>query len=253
MQFPADPYRYRGDSPHVGPSRPLSQGDVFVDIPLLGPAQRHPTQAGTWIAPKPRTGPKALGLFVTHPCASRSQTTFQLAPAVSIAPVVKRPSNWGPPWDGYHSYVPLPDLRDGQDYVAKLGEVCSVPTEALVGQRVACLSQDGLEALFHRLAMNSLRFPKTPTHYTYEAARLTHEVDLWERWAAHFGGEGGFQDWLNEPFEGQAHEDADGEPVAESAQPTGRTRREVLLWNYTEVSDALDAHLASQPTAPPTA
>lgn len=75
-----------------------------------------------------------------------------------------QPSNWGPPWDGYYSYVPLPGLRDGQDYVAKLGEACSVPTEALAGQRIACLNRDGLEALFHRLAMNSLRFPKTPTH-----------------------------------------------------------------------------------------
>jgi hypothetical protein len=39
-----------------------------------------------------------------------------------------------------------------------------------------------------------------------------------------------------------------GEPVAESAQPTGQTRRELLLWNYTEVSDELDAHLASEPS-----
>jgi hypothetical protein len=235
MQFPADPYRYRSDAPHVGPSRPLSQGDVFVDIPLLGPAQRHPTQPGTWVAPKPRTGPKALG------------------PSVSIAPVVMRPANWGPPWDGYYSYVPLPGLRDGQDYVAKLGEVCSVPTEALPGQRIACLNPDGLEALFHRLAMNSLRFPKTPTHYTYEATRLTHEIDLWERWTTHFGSEAGFQDWLNDPFEGQPREDAEGEPLAESAQPTGQTRREVLLWNYTEISDTLDTYLSSQPSAPPAA
>jgi hypothetical protein len=244
MEFPAEPYQYRDDEPHVGPARPLSQGDVFVNIPLLGPAQPHPKQAGTWVAPKPRTGPKALGLFVTHPCASRSQTTSQLARVVSIAPVVKCPDRWGPPWDGYFSYVPLPGLRDGQNYVAKLNEVCSVPTEALAGQRIACLNEHGLKALFHRLAMNALRFPETPLHYQTEAERLTYEINLWERWTEHFGVEDGFQDWLDEPFGGQPREDAEGNTIPGSQQPSGKSRREVLVWNYEEVNEELSTRLA---------
>lgn len=243
MKFPGEPYLYRCEDPHAGPGRPLSQGDIFVNIPLLGPAQRHPKQAGTWISPKPRTGPNALGLFVTHPCASRSQTTYALSKVVSIAPVVKCPDRWGPPWSGYYSYVPLPGLRGGQHYVAKLDEVCSVPTEALLGHRIACLNEDGLKALFHRLAMNALRFPETPVHYTTEAERLTYEINLWERWAVHYGTEDGFQDWLDEPFEGQPREDVDGNVIEGSQEVTGRTRREVLVWNYDEVGDELTAKL----------
>jgi len=244
MEFPAEPYQYRRDDPFAGPDRPVSQGDVFIDIPLVGPALRDPKQAGTWRAPKVKIGPKALGLFITHPCASRSRDTYELTEFVSIARVVKCPDRWGPPWDGYYSYVPLPSLRDGQNYVAKLDEVCSVPTEALVGQRIACLNEHGLEALFHRLAMNALRFPETPTHYKTEAQRLTYEINLWERWAAHYSTEGGFQDWLDEPFEGQPREDADGNVIDGSQQPTGTTRREVLVWNYDELGDELTAKLA---------
>jgi hypothetical protein len=243
MAYPTVPYLHRSDAPHAGPHRPLSQGDVFMDIPLVGAAQRDPKQPGTWRA-RTRTGPNALGLFVTHPCSARSQTTYQLAPQVSIAPVVKCPRNWGPPWDGYFNFVPLPDLRDGEDYVAKLGEVCSVSSEALAGQRIACLSQDGLKALFHRLAMNALRFPETPAHYKTEAARLTNEINLWERWTMHHGTESGFQAWLDEPFGGQPSEDAAGNLIADSAQETGQPRRAVLVWNYDELSDELDAALS---------
>lgn len=171
MRFPAAPYLYCDSASHVGPSRPLSQGDVFLDIPLVGAAQPDPKQAGTWRA-RTRTGPKALGLFVTHPCGSRSRETHKLSPVVSIAPVVRCPEVWRAPWEGWYEYFPLPNLRDGHDYVAKLSEVCPVPTSALVGHRIACLNREGLEALFHRLAMNSLRYPETPVHYTTEAARL---------------------------------------------------------------------------------
>lgn len=244
MDFPAALYLYREDEPPVGPGRPISQADVFVDIPLVGPAQPNTKQAGTWVASKPRTGPKALGLFVTHPCASRSRDTYALRPAVSIAPVVKCPSNWGPPWDGYYEYFPLPNLRDGQDYVAKLSEVCPVPTAALTGRRIACISGEGLEALFHRLAMNSLRFPETPAHYRTEATRLTYEINLWERWTIGKGEEIGFQKWLDEPFGGSEREDASGRVILGSAEPTGFTRRSVLVWNYDEVAAELDAELA---------
>jgi hypothetical protein len=243
MPYPTTPYLHHSDQPHAGPHRPLSQGDVFVDIPLVGAAYRDPKH-GTWRAPKPRTGQDSLGLFVTHPCASRSQTTHKLAPCISVAPVVKCPSNWGPPWDGYYNFVPLPSLRDGQDYVAKLAEVCPVSSAALAGKRIACLSQEGLEALFHRLAMNSLRFPETPMHYETEAAKVTNEINLWERWTTRCGTGEGFQDWLDEPFEGQAREDANGSVIEGSREPSGQPRRAVLVWNYEELCEEFDAALS---------
>jgi hypothetical protein len=129
----------------------------------------------------------------------------------------------------------------GKDYVAKLGEACPVPTNALEGRRIAVLTVEGLEALFHRLAMNSLRFPETPTHYKTEAARVTHEIDLWEHWITKCGTGDGFQQWLDQPFTGQPWEDAAGTVIPGSAQPTGEPRRKVLTWNYTELCDELDA------------
>lgn len=244
VEFPRAPYLYREDEPHAGPARPLSQGDVFLDIPLVGPAQPHPRQEGTWVAPKPRTGPSALGLFVTHPCGSRSRGTHALNPFLSIAPVVKCPTNWGPPWEGWYEYFPLPSLRNGEDYVAKLSEVCPVPSAALEGSRIACLSGDGLRALFHRLAMNSLRFPETPLHYGIEAERLTTEINLWERWTSHQGSHDGFHEWLDEPFGGQAREDAEGSAIQGSAEPSGESRRAVLVWNREEVIEEMNNFLS---------
>lgn len=191
--------------------------------------------------PKARTGSKALGLFVTHPCASRNQTTHELAPCVSIAPVVKCPHNWGPPWEGYYELVPLPGLRNGENYVAKLGEVCSVRAEALVGHRIASLNQEGLvEALYHRLAMNSLRFPETPVHYKTEAARLASELSLWEHWTTRYGTEDGFQEWLDQPFGGQPHEDSGGNLIAGSERASGEIRRAVITWNYDDLLTELE-------------
>ena len=246
MEFPDDPYRYRADEPHVGPFRPISQGDVFAGIPLLGPAQPHPTQAGTWTS-KPRTGPNALGMFVTHPCASRHRTTFQLNSVVAIAPVVRCPNNWGPPWVGYHAFCPLPGLRGGEHYVAKLGEVCPVPTAALEGQRIACLTGEALEKFFHRLAMNSLRYPEIPTHFETEALKLMSETDLWEMWVEHRGAGAeqdlAFQTWLSGPFGGQGEEDEHGNQIAGSATPPGEPRRDVLSWNWEEVLAELEQEL----------
>jgi hypothetical protein len=92
--------------------------------------------------------------------------------------------------------------------------------------------------------MNSLRFPETPLHYQTEATRLTNEINLWERWIAHHGTEAGFQAWLDEPFGGQPYEDADGNVIPGSAQPTGEPRRAVLVWSYDELVAELDASLS---------
>ena len=235
MQLPSNPYGGRPRESAAG-GRPISQGDVFDDLPLVGAAQPHTKQEGTWVSTKPR---RSLGLLITHPCGSRSRETHKLLPVLSVAPVVRCPSNWGPPWDGYYNLMPLPDLSDGQHYVAKLNEVCPVAAVAFGGIRVAYMAQEGLEALYHRLAMNSLRFPETPAHYAAEAGRLSGEIDLWEVWVRHAGSEDGYQAWLDAPFGGQPIEGPDGEFIEGSVQPTGQSRREVLLWNREEIETEL--------------
>jgi hypothetical protein len=236
--FPDHPYRHRQDDPDVGSPRPMSQGDVFLDVPLAGPATPHPKHADQW-QPQVRTGPKALGMIVTHSCAARSQVTHRLSPVLSVAPVVKCPAGFDPPWEGYFELFPLPALRGGQDYVAKLNEVCPVPSDALAGRRIACLTEEGMEALFHRLAVNAIRFPEVPAHFGIEARRITFEMDLWELWAQRAETEDGFQGWLDEPFGGQLSEDSDGHVLEGSSVPSGQSRRELLVWNFDEVREEL--------------
>lgn len=255
--LPDDLYCHRLDDPQAGPHRPISQGDVFADIPLTGPAQRDAKQEDTWRAAKPRTGPKSFGMIVTHPCAGRSPSTNRLNPVLSVAPVVRCPSEWGPPWDGHLDLFPLPALRDASDYVAKLNEVGPMPSEAFEGHRIACLTSGGLTALYHRLARNSIRYPEIPAHFGTEAERLTNETDLWERWTEVRETEEGFQDWLSGDFEGQPEEDENGEPVAGTATASGQPRRAVLVWNIDELRRELEDELgtsrgeAEPPASPP--
>jgi len=79
-------------------------------------------------------------------------------------------------------------------------------------------------------------------HYVTEAQRVTTEIDLWERWVTETGAEDGFQEWLDEPFAGQSAEDENGNIVPDSAEPSGESRRSVLLWNREEVEEELDEY-----------
>jgi MoCo/4Fe-4S cofactor protein with predicted Tat translocation signal len=241
--LPEDPYLDRQDKPHVRPDRPLSQGDVFVDIPLVRAAKHSETSAHRFIAPT-KIGPNALGMLVTHPCSSRSRSTHALKESVSIAPVVRCPPEFGPPWGGYYECFPLPGLRDGKDYVADLSAICPVRSEYLNGHRIACLGTEGLAALFHRLALNDSRLDRIPDHFAAEAERLSTETNLWELWVAKHSTEDGFQEWLNEEFPGQPIEDEHGQLVAGSAEQTGTPRREVLRWNFDEIKTELEQLLS---------
>src|SRR5437667_153078 len=73
MDFPDAPYLYRQDNPTAAPARPISQGDVFVGVPLAGVATADRRLAGGWNG---RAQP-GIGLLGTHPCASRSCHTVE--------------------------------------------------------------------------------------------------------------------------------------------------------------------------------
>src|SRR5271155_2505179 len=117
-------------------------------------------------------------------------------------------------------------------------------SEYLSGHRIACLSTDGLAALFHRLAVNSSRLDRISEHFAPEAERLSTEMDLWELWVGARDTEDGFQEWLDEEFSGQPIEDEHGQLVAGSAERTGTPRREVLRWNYEEIETELEQLLS---------
>jgi MoCo/4Fe-4S cofactor protein with predicted Tat translocation signal len=237
--LPEDLYLARQDAPHIRPARPFSQGDIFVDIPLVRAAKQSAKRANQLAAPV-KTGPNALGMIVTHPCSSRSRSTHALKESISVAPIVRCPEGFKPPWAGYYEFFPLPGLKGGEAYVANLAEICPVRSEYLDGHRIACLSSAGLAALFHRLAMNSSRLERIPDHFAPEAERLSTEMDLWELWVSTYDEEDGFQAWLDEEFSGQPMEDEQGQLVIGSAERTGTSRREALRWNYEEVKAELE-------------
>lgn len=245
--FPEDIYLYRQDEPNAGGARPLSQGDVFLNIPLLRAAKQDSRHQSKWV-PQVKSGPKAIGILLTHPCSGRSRGTYELRESVSVAPVVRRPAGFEPPWHGYYEFFPLPALKGGEDYVADLAATCPVRSEYLHGHRIASLTSEGVAALFHRLALNSSRLDRIPDHFAAEANRLHFEMSLWELWATDRGTEHGFQNWLDEEFVGQ-HE-SDGEtPIAGAPKSSGISRREVLVWNYEEIEEELQnfLRLASKP------
>jgi MoCo/4Fe-4S cofactor protein with predicted Tat translocation signal len=240
--LPDDLYRYRQDIPHAGGVRPLSEGDVFVNIPLVRAARPSQKHAGQWIS-SIKTGPKALGMLITHPCSSRSRTTHALKESLTVAPVVKCPDGFGPPWEGYYELFPLPALKDGEDFVADLSSLCPVAADHLEGQRIASLTAGGLTALFHRLSLYFTRLDRIPDHFGSESERLFYEVELWELWANVRGTEDEFQEWLDEEFGGQPLEDEAGVQIAGTAEGTGTSRRAVLRWNYEEIRSELEAFL----------
>ena len=240
--LPPDPYLYRAHVPHAGGARPVGQGDVFLDVPLLRAAKPNLRHVGQWLA-SVKAGDQALGMLTTHPCSSRSRATDRLRESVTIAPVIRAPQGFEAPWTGYYEYFPLPGLRDGDNYVADLSAVCPVRSELLAGRRISCLNADGLAALFHRLSLHSTRLDRIPDHFKSEAERLSFEMALWEIWATARGTEDGFQTWLDDAFEGQPQENADREHGAATQEPTGTSRREALRWNFEEIKDELTRFL----------
>jgi hypothetical protein len=274
--LPADPYHYLESSPHAGGARPLNQGDVFLDIPLLRAAVPDPRHRGQWKA-SVKVGTKALGMLVTHPCSSRARGTGTLKESVSIAPVSRCPKGFEVPWDGFYEYFPLPGLRDGKDYAADLSAVCPVRSEHLRDRRIACLSEEGLAALFHRIALNSSRLDRIPDHFASEAQRLFFEMGLWEQWTTATETEDGFQAWLDEPVQLPPIEDPE-DPLAATAKVAGlalpgpvsrresgsdpeppsdppapgdspgpvTSRREALRWHHEHIVKEMETNLGSK-------
>jgi hypothetical protein len=199
--LPHELFLHRQDVPHVGGARPLSQGDVFLGIPLLRAAKEKERHPGQWTA-QVKGVENALGMLVSHPCSSRSRTTHALKESVSVAPISRCPPGFAVPWTGYYEYFPLPGLREGADYVADLSAICPVRSGFLEAKRIACLTAEGLAALFYRLAVNFTRLDRMPDHYSAEADWLFSEMSLWEIWTVAKGTEVGFQSWLDGEFTG---------------------------------------------------
>jgi hypothetical protein len=221
--FPPQPYLEHRDQPVARPARPVCQGDVFIGLPVVRGIRWKRGQWKASLAVKD----EALSMLIAHPCSARSNETHNLKDDISLAPIVPRAKNWGPPWRGHYEIFPLPDLYQGADYMADLSKAFPVVPEYLTDRRIACLSEDGLAALLDRLARNATRLEPlhVPGHFHSEAERLRMEFDLWETWFRGRGKEGGFQEWLEEEW------------------MPGATRRQAMRGHFEEIHAALAAEL----------
>jgi hypothetical protein len=142
-------------------------------------------------------------IVVASSCGMR-KAAGQLNNLVHVAPVkhlASLASGWQAPWAGNLAVLPLPGLTLGDDdepTAANLARIGLCVTDNLAPtSRVGSVSLAGMQALKYRLATYFTRAPLAQSLFTVGAHEEWHEIDLWERWVAARGGEGGFQEWLD--------------------------------------------------------
>lgn len=182
----------------LSPHRPLSQGDVYKDVPFVkatygGDAERPP---GTSVE---RRAVAVLG----YPCDLF--TEGRPVKVQTVAPIVE-PAKVGIPesWAGAYTYVPLPDLYgDGAMWAVALQAASNIDARYLRrDQRLAALSELGWAVFRQRLALRDSRALLRVDELRAGGAPLWRELALWTEWNEHAErlghDEPSFQAWLDE-------------------------------------------------------
>lgn len=183
---PAELYLARGDE--VNPNRPLFTGDVFAEVAIPG-------------VQGPGTGTdKAMGMIVAHPCSFRIGQG-QLEDRILVSRVEPHTKQGASAWrTRFLNLMPLTDLKpqaatdDPGYWVAHLELIGLSPSaELAAAERIACLSERGLNILQQRLTAHLTR-TEVPTEKFYEAfAHTFDEADLLEEWTDTLVGAGWIQ------------------------------------------------------------
>jgi hypothetical protein len=157
LETPDDPESiYLARLEEVGEHRPPFTGDVY------------------------RLGDGRMVMILQHPCALRAGVN--LHPRLLVAPVSPNTlrSSWA---KAPFTKMPLPKLIEGKDHSADFVALDIVDSATLVAsERVAVLSQSGVNLLMQRWTHHSTRLT-VPT-YTYSEATMApfDEADLIEEW-----------------------------------------------------------------------
>jgi hypothetical protein len=189
----ANPYLDVADHPHVRPSRPLWQGDIFDSVPLS--ITDKPKADGA--KPKTRT---TAAMLVGNPCSIHAGggRLAVMQNVAQVRPLKERESEgFRKPWEGFFQLFPLPAFRDGELWVADFNVLGSVHFKYLEKTRIACLSQSGWAAMQCRLAYHTLRIRPAVAERIEDLRALANEADLWERWNASGHEPSAFQSWLD--------------------------------------------------------
>lgn len=147
--------------------RPIFTGDIFDDVTILGVQE----------------GGKAMVL--AHPCTIRGKNA-ELKENIMVCAVESHvpltPEKWQ---NGYYSLVPLPAMpSDGFEFsVGRFDRMGLAKSDQLKpSQRLACLSEEGINILQQRLVFHLTR-TEIPTDTFMQAFGHTYEeAELLETW-----------------------------------------------------------------------
>lgn len=184
----------RADEPHVRPNRPLNQGDIFTNIPLVVVARKE-NQPVVEL----RDG---FALLLGHTCSIRAGASLvRLQTVCEVRPASAREQErFAPPWDGWWTLFPLVGFNEDTLWVADFGVVCTVNVKHLLDKRIACLGERGWAALQKRYANHCVRDSQPLEIRQADSHHLWVELDLCEEWCSRGHREPDFHEWLKQPI-----------------------------------------------------
>jgi hypothetical protein len=165
-----DLYRARGDE--VETCRPYFTGDVFADV--------ETRLAGC-------DSKLRYVQIVEYPCDLRTNGV-DLVPQLLVANVQPHRVLEAGDWNGYGKFMPLPNLRPDassdkkRHFAAAFGTLFLVTPEQLGSNRIACLSQAGVNLLHQRLVYRASRVVIPTVTYDEANSGVFEEADLIEEW-----------------------------------------------------------------------
>ena len=195
-------YLEKTSAPPCRPNRPLSQGDVFTEVPLSLITKHHEGR------PTSELGKANLvkAVLLGHPCSIRGGSAdAQFQQLAQVRPLAEVLGNSGrsfePPYDESYFLFPFPGLTGEDDSVADFRRIGTTATRYLYDHRIACLNHEGWVAFQRRLIWHHGRVDVDPEKQRLASLETWNELDLWEEWKRRRNSFDGFQTWLDEDIE----------------------------------------------------
>lgn len=194
LQWPPRPEEYYLDSDE---HRPVTQGDVFADVPFAK------NRRASKLSDDPNTThERRLVAVMGYTCDLYNTQTGELGKVQVVAPVIEAGAGGIPDdWAGAFNFVPLPDLLgDGAMYAVDLRAASNIDAFYLVPvNRVRSLSELGWAAFRQRIGLSSMRIVNHLDDLRNVGIDVWREVELWERWNRSGRKPAAFGAWLDEP------------------------------------------------------
>lgn len=173
--------------------RPLFQGDVFDDVPLVkAKSSGDPTRDPTIVVERRKVA------LLGYPCDL--YTGGRLVKVQTVAPVTMAEKVGIPPdWDGAFTFAPLPDLLgDGVPYAVDLRTAANIDSSYLLpGRRLRSLSEIGWAVFRQRMALCDTRAVVSLTALAAIGASTWAELEMWQRWNEAGRKTTDFHEWLD--------------------------------------------------------